>query len=383
MGLDDLPNTKWDLSGSQPICKEDFQFIEEAILESGGGGGSGLPPLVYVDVASLKVAATSDSPAKTFMSGFPNIINGGEYLTAGLTDKKQRTNTADVSFNFGISSTLWGIEKNSQLYAMFAVAEDDDAVFTLKAMPFITVLSDISSIIVFGTHEVPATPINYGFTGDEFVGGYIYVLSGAQRGVLRLINDSTDTIVGYNGGSLGLNAGDTIIILPPGVNFQYLGCFFNNSSGNIINTKAAQDHAFWAQAGTFFWIITAPVSSIKTLGCGGGGGGGSDSGGQGGSGGETILQLPYVSGSLLKIIIGPGGTGGATPGGDGGVGGNTYLDSYLIGLGGGGGSSGVPGGGYPALVYGDETGYFGTGGLPGGPAESGDPGTNGCLTINW
>jgi len=385
MGLADLPNAKWDLAGDQPICKEDFKFIEEAILEGGGGGDLGNPPLVWVDNASIKVAAKANSPAKVFMSGFPNVINFGEYISADLTDSKQRTVTSDVAFNFAVAATLWGVEKSSQLYALFAIAQDADSDFDLKAMPFGTVKSDAAQVISFGTHVTPATGIGYGFTTNELVGGVVYILSGAQRGLYRSItannnNSTTGGTVTYGGADLSLSAGDSFIILPPGTNFQYLGCFFNNSSGNITDTKSGRKTAVFQGTGTYFWIILAPVVTAYMILRGGGGGGGGADGGDGGDGYLAFSRPAIIPGEIFKIYLGPGGAGGG-PAVDGtaGTASGFYTDAETITVNGGnpGLGDGTPG----TPIAGIATDDYGAGGA--GAGAGGSAGTDGCCLLSW
>jgi len=393
MALSDLPNAKWDLAGDQPICKEDFKFIESAILETGGGGVGSDLPIIRVDAGTVKIAASADSPASTFFNGFPNVLNFGENLDFNLTDKKQRSVTADVTCAMAIADNLFGNEISSQLYALFAIADDIDTDFVLKAMPFVTVKEDAGQVIKCGTHTTPATGVDYGFTKDEFIYGKIYVLSGSSRGEARTITANSDdgagaTTITYSGADMGLSAGDSLIILPyggnsssiSGANFVYLGCFYNGAGGDIYDSQANRKSAIFMNAGTYHWIVLASVLTVQLVMRGAGGGGGGADGATGANGDLGICAIPIVPGEIVKVVVGSGGAGGVT-GGPGIVGqdttftcadGTTTVHGGAPGL-----ANGSPGVGL-GYVHSDGSGDGGAGSSAGGSA-----GHDGCVNMAW
>ena len=372
-----LPNPKWSAAGKQLILKSDFINIESAIT---GQVESRLNPFyAWVDAATLTVVASVDSPASMKLDGFPNVLNPNTQISGGITDRVERSNIADVSM-FIAAGGLYGNEKASQLYALFAKAADVDTTFTIKAMPFMAVKSQAGQVISLGTLVTPATGIGYGFATDLLVGSMVYVLSGASRGSLRTItannNDgSTGGTVTYSGTALTLAQGDIFIVFPPGVNFRYIGCFFNNSSSNIVDAMAQPNSATFAVAGTYLWLFLTPVNSIRATAVGGGGGGGghyeSHSGGVGSGGHVGIVRVSYAPGALLTVIVGSGGGGGGE-GSDGSTGDQTKLNGTLIGDGGNGGggatadSNGLNG--IPSFI---NVGPYGTGGGEGGSGVDG------------
>ena len=389
--LSDLPNAKWLAAGKQVILKDDFRFIEEAILEGGGQSGPVISP-VWVDAATMRVEANADCSASMMFSGIPNVLNPDVQVDGGLTDKKIRSNYNNVSMIFGAGG-CWGIEKISQLYAIFAIAASADTTFTLKAMPFMTVNSQAGQVIGLGTLLVPATGIGYGFSTDELAGGKLYVLSGASRGLIRTIttnnNDNgTGGTITYSGAALTLAQSDLFIVLPPEVNFRYLGCCFNDASGNIINANSGANSADFMAAGTFLWIILSPVKSVSAYGEGGGGGGGGGDnvslpGGKGKGARAFLHPINYTPGNLLTIIVGAGGAGGYV--GSNGSGGNpTSLNGETIGIAGDGGTCGAYTdgiNGLPTPVLAPNAGYGGDGSLY--FTSGGLPGNAGLLFLRW
>ncbi len=244
-GFLNLPKSKWWDALRQVILKDDFKDIETALLEA--HGLIQVPNTVWVDATSIKVPATADSPAAVLMSGFPNILHPGAFLSGGLSDGKYRVNVADSTMDFDVAASLWGTEQVSQWYATYAKAGDEDATFTLKSMPFLRVKSQTTQTIKTGTLVTPGTGRNYGFTTDEFVGGMIYFLTGDSRGLMRTItaNDlDTDTTITYSGSALTVAANDWFIILPP-TNFRLIGSVFNNSSGNIVKFRRLGNAVQW------------------------------------------------------------------------------------------------------------------------------------------
>jgi hypothetical protein len=241
MGLIDLPQEKWGSgTGRQVILKGDFAKTQAAILQ--GFGIMAPPTIEWMDATEIKVPATADCPAQVMMTGFPNILHPGLFVGGGLTDGRYRENTALVTMDFDLAASRWGTEKASQWYLIYALAGNADAVFTLKAMPHMRVKSQASLVISLGTLTTPATGVGYGFTTDELIGGAIYVLTGASRGLIRTItannNDNgTGGTITYSGTALTLAAGDWFVVLPPATNFRLVGTIFNNSSGNIVKFR--------------------------------------------------------------------------------------------------------------------------------------------------
>jgi hypothetical protein len=313
MALADLPNPKWDAAGKQVILKEDFKFIEDAILEN-GGVVSGTPPLVWVDADTVRVEATADCPADMLFNGMPNILNPAIKVSGGLSDNKVRGITSNVSMIIS-AGALWGSEKASQWYAVFSLAADVDTVFTLKSMPYLRVKSQTSQTIKTGTHLVPATGINYAFTNDEFISGRIYFLTGVSKGLMRNItanNVDTDTTITYDGDALSVAAGDWFIVLPPGTNFRWLGDVWNNSSSNFTQVDDVifgREYLFMT-AGSYVW--TCPLTwtqGVLFTGCAGGAYGGSltaDGAGHGGGAGQAVMNYPLspTPGDTYALTVG-------------------------------------------------------------------------------
>lgn len=237
-GLIDLPQEKWGSgTGRQVILKGDFSKVEMAILQSFGIMRP--PNLEWLDATEIKVPATADCPAQVMMIGFPNILHPGLFVDGGLTDGRYRENTAAATLDFDLSASLWGTEKFSQWYLIYALAGNADTAFTLKAMPFMRVKSQASQIISLGTLMTPATGIGYGLTTNALAGGLVYVLAGASRGLMRTISannndNTTGGTITYTGAALTLAAGDWFVVLPPAVNFRWLGDIFNKSGGDIV-----------------------------------------------------------------------------------------------------------------------------------------------------
>jgi hypothetical protein len=104
-------------------------------------------------------------------------------------------------------------------------------------MPVMRVSSQATQIISL-RNSGNTGDIGYGFTADELAAGKILVLSGASRGLVRLItannndNDAAGTIT-YGGSALTLAQGDWFMVLP-NTNFRYLGMVLNGSDGNLV-----------------------------------------------------------------------------------------------------------------------------------------------------
>lgn len=259
-GLPDLPQEKWGSgTGRQVILKGDFAKEQAAILQL----FMAAPAIEWVDATEIKCPATADCPAQLMMKGFPNILHPGLWVGGGLTDGRYRENVADATLDFDLSASLWGTEKISQWYVVYALAGNADAAFTLKAMPMMRVCSQASQVISLGTLVTPATGRRYGFTADELAGGMAYLLTGASRGLMRAITandaatgaDGTSGTIAYGGTALTLAAGDWFVVLPP-TNFRLISYIFNNSSGDLDAIDLAGDKFCWRAPRT----IAAPTS---------------------------------------------------------------------------------------------------------------------------
>jgi hypothetical protein len=254
--------------GRQVICKEDFRYLEAAIL--GQPGVRMQPPLVWVSNTTVRVKATADCLAETALTGLPNILNSSVQVSGGLSDGKIRSNASDVSCDLS-SGGLYGTtqtEKASQWYAVFAIAADDDTTFTLKAIPIMRVKSQAGQVISLGTLVTPATGIGYGFTTDELIDGKVYFLTGASIGLVRTISannndDATGGTITYSGAGLTMSAGDWFIVLPPATNFRLIGTVFNNSSSHI---QQFYREGNWVQTvGSISCAVTTPAGIVEDI----------------------------------------------------------------------------------------------------------------------
>jgi len=255
MSLIHLPQTKWGSgTGRQVILKSDFEKIEQAVLE--GFQLALAPPLEYVDAANLRVNATADCKARGMLCGFPSPLHPGQWVSGGLADGRYRENSAALVLNFATSGSLWGTEKANQWYCVYALAGTADTSFTLKAMPVMRVSSQATQIITLRNNGNTAD-IGYGLTTDELAEGKILVLSGASRGLVRLItannNDNgTAGTVTYGGSALTLAQGDWFMILP-NTNFRYLGMVLNGSDSNLV--------PFYQEGGRFTFLTPRQAAS--------------------------------------------------------------------------------------------------------------------------
>jgi hypothetical protein len=235
MSLIHLPQTKWGSgTGRQVILKGDFAEIEQAVLEAFELTRG--PGLEFVDSATVRVNATVDCKARVMMSGFPSPMTRGHWVDGGLSDGRYRENAASASLNLATAGNLWGSEKSSQWYAVYAQAGATDTIFSLKAMPVMRVASQASQVITLRNNANGAN-IGYGFTSNELAGANLLILSGASRGLIRGItanNNDTGTggTITYGGATLTLAQGDWCIVLPA-TNFRYLGMILNDASGNL------------------------------------------------------------------------------------------------------------------------------------------------------
>lgn len=235
MSLIHLPQSKWGSgTGRQVILKSDFEKIEQAVLE--GCQLALAPPLEYVDAANLRVNATADCKARLMLCGFPSPLHPEQWLSGGLADGRYRENSTALALNFATSGSLWGTEKANQWYGLYALAGAADTSFTLKALPVMRVSSQATQIITLRNNGNTGD-IGYGLTADELAGGKILVLSGASRGLVRLItannNDNgTAGTITYGGSALTLAPGDWFMVLP-NTNFRHLGMVLNGSDSNL------------------------------------------------------------------------------------------------------------------------------------------------------
>ncbi|MEW6387849.1 MAG: hypothetical protein AB1491_10085 [Thermodesulfobacteriota bacterium] len=236
MALIHLPQDKWGSgTGRQVILKSDFDKVERALLESFELAQA--PSLEYVDAAKVRVNATADCQARVMLCGFPSPLHRGLWVDGDLADGRYRENSTPLTLNFAESGSLWGTEKGNQWYCVYALAGSGETTFTLKALPVMRVSSQSTQIITLRNNGNSAD-IGYGFTANELVNGKVLVLTGASRGLLRLItgnNDDNETngTITYGGSTLTLAQGDWFIVLPP-TNFRYLGMVLNDAGSSLV-----------------------------------------------------------------------------------------------------------------------------------------------------
>ena len=265
-----VPNPKWNIAGPQVICKEDFQFLEDGIMAQGSAGMQ--PPLVWVDNTTVRVQATPDCPAAMQFTGIPNILNPSAQVSGGLSDGLARSITIapGVSMNLA-SGGLYGTtqtEKVSQWYAVFALADDADTDFTLRAIPIMRVKSQGGQVLSLGNLSTPGTGIGYGFTTDELKDGLVYFLSGDSKGLMRAItannnNDATGGTITYGGAAVTVAAGDWFIVLPPGTNFRLVGTIFNNSAGHIVKFRRLGHVVQWLASSISLKVVSGVNEDIR------------------------------------------------------------------------------------------------------------------------
>jgi len=255
MSLIHLPQAKWGSgTGRQVILKSDFEKIEQAVLE--GFQMALAPPLEYVDAASLRINATADCKARVMLCGFPAPLHPGEWVSGGLADGRYRENSGALVLNFATSGSLWGTEKANQWYGIYALAGAADTSFTLKAMPVMRVSSQATQIITL-RNSGNTGDIGYGLSANELADGKILVLSGASRGLVRLItannndNGSAGTIT-YGGSALTLSQGDWFMVLP-NTNFRHLGMVMNGSDSNLV--------PFYQEGGRYTYLAPRQAAS--------------------------------------------------------------------------------------------------------------------------
>jgi hypothetical protein len=264
MSLIHLPQTKWGSgTGRQVILKGDFAEIGQAVLEAFELTRG--PALEYVDSATLKVNATADCKARVMMCGFPSPLARGQWVDAGLSDGRYRENAAPATLNLASAGDLWGTEKFSQWYAVYALAGSNDTLFSLKAMPVMRIASQASQVITL-RNNLNGTNIGYGFNANELAGASFLILSGASRGLIRTItannvDNATAGTLTYDGATLTLAQGDWGVILPA-TNFRYLGVVLNDDSGNL--TPFFQDAGRTCYAGPR-QLAAGPINGYTLL----------------------------------------------------------------------------------------------------------------------
>ena len=320
--------------------------------------------LVWTDANTATVTGTVDNPALVIMNGFPNVLNPGFWVTGGLTNAKYYQVTAATTFV--IPTNLWGTEQANQWYAVLATtasAAAELSPYVLQGMPYLRARTEGSQVIHCGTNTDASVALGYTFTVNAFVGGMIYVLSGAKAGEVRTItaNDAsaTDSTISYSGTALNLVQGDWFVVLPPGFNFRRLGDAYNDVSSNMT-----LDDVFMGMSLLMTtprqcvvpFINNQPIVSII-------GGGGAGTGAGYGDHGRFALREPLTTapGTVYSVAIGAagayaGGNGGSSyvgaligaAGGVGGAGNNISNDVvagifFGYGVGGGSGSGGISG----------------------------------------
>ncbi len=235
MALIHLPQAKWASgTGRQVILKGDFDKIEQAVVES--FELTQKPSLEYLSASQIQVSATADCKARIMLTGFPSPLHRGVLVDGGLSDGRYRENVTPATLDMASPGSLWGTEKASQWYCVFAVAGAGDTTFNLKGMPVMRVSSQTTQIITLRNNANTAD-IGFGFTANELVDSKILVLTGTSRGLVRAIiannsdNGSAGTIT-YGGSALTVASGDWFEVLP-NTNFRYLGMILNDAGSNL------------------------------------------------------------------------------------------------------------------------------------------------------
>jgi hypothetical protein len=253
--LTNIPQSKWGSgTGRQVILKNDFAYVEAAVLEL--VELLHLPDLAWVDNTAVKAPATADCKARVMLGGFPSPVHSGLLVHGGLSDGKYRENSADVSMDFDTPAHFWGTEKSNQWYVIYAKAAAVDTTFTLKAMPLMRYSSQASQVITLRNNANGAN-IGYGLTADELQNSKILILTGTSKGLIRTIsannNDSTTGgTITYSGTALTMTQGDWFVVLP-NTNFRYLGMVLNNNSGNI--------QQFYQKGRSFRWAVPITLAT--------------------------------------------------------------------------------------------------------------------------
>lgn len=236
--------------------------------------------LVWLSNTTVNVNATVTNPALVCMSGFPDMLNPGQFVSGALSDSVYRQNTAAEVLTF--PDDIWGDtlvarKKFDQWYAVYAIAEDADTTFTLKAMPYMRWFSEAGQVIKLARLVDPTVnKIGYGLATDELVGSKLYILSGANAGAIRTItannnNNTNDGSVTYSGAALaGMAQGNWMIVLPKiallggvDINFRWVGDVYNNAGGIIEQFDVWGNTVCWMR----FIAIDAPAGTREDIRC--------------------------------------------------------------------------------------------------------------------
>ena len=279
MSLIHLPQAKWASgTGRQVILKGDFDKIEQAVVETFELAQG--PSLEYVSASLVQVNATVDCKARVMLTGLPSPLHRGVFVDGGLSDGRYRENATPATLDVASPGSLWGTEKASQWYAVYAVAGAGDTTFSLKGMPVMRVSSQATQVITLRNNP-DTLDIGYGFTTNELVDGKILVLTGASRGLMRAItannsDNATGGTITYGGSALTLAQGDWLVGLPK-TNFGYLGMILNDASsdlapffqeGNAYRYHTHRDLAQGAINGftAYDLALTAPPTARRLMG---------------------------------------------------------------------------------------------------------------------
>lgn len=243
-----IPNPKWIAVGKQVILKEDFIFLEDAILTQAQVRLQ--PSLLWVDADNIRIVASTDCPASMQFTGMPNILNPVTQVSGGLSDGVIRTITTNLTLNF--TGSLYGLRTSSNWYLVYALAGDLDTDFTLSAMPLMRVKSQLGTVIYLGTNIDPATGIGYGFVTDELIGGKIYMVSGDSAGLMQTIDGNNDDAgtggqIGYSGAALTVAEGDWFVVFPPATNFRLVGTVYNNAASDLQKFVKTTNRVMWLE----------------------------------------------------------------------------------------------------------------------------------------
>lgn len=279
--------------------------------------------VLYTGAATAIVRALASSPALVPMNGYPDILNPGLWVSGGLSNSKYYQVTSDVALT--MTANLWGAEKASQWYAVLATCATATAelgAYVLKGMPYLRANTEASQVISCGKNLDPATNIDYSFTINEFVGGKIYVLSGASAGAIRTISANTSaagaTTITYTGAVLNLANGDWFVIMPTGLNFRWVGDVYNDVSSNLVKDLCVP---WLTLEGRFIFtsnnVVIANTRQITATVVGGGGDG--DAAVAGEDGGRYFL-MPFSLTIGTSYNIGVGAAGPLS-----GAGGSSYI----------------------------------------------------------
>ena len=267
MSLIHIPQSKWGSgTGRQVILKSDFDKVERAVLEA--FDLAYCPDLQWVDATQVKLPATADCKARVMLCGFPSPLHRGLFVDGDLSDGKYREVSADAVMDFDTPSNLWGAEKASQWYAVYALAAAADTTFTLKTMPVMRFSSQVGQVITLRNNG-NSGDIGYGLVTNELANAKLLVLSGASKGLVRLItannNDNgTGGTLTYSGTALTLAQGDWLMVLP-NTNFRYLGMIFNDAGSNLVRFYKDGPKIVW---NTFIEIAAGAINgyTAKDLG---------------------------------------------------------------------------------------------------------------------